>query len=274
MNPTDIGVRERLENLAPAANIGHRGTGQTRPFHPFPENSLSSFLEAARQGANGIELDLEIAEDGTLLVMHDDTLDRTTNCSGCVSGKTREELGACRLLNGWKKPTSEIPPTLEEVYATLPDTMLVNVELKVYGSECRTETTVPVELARAAAAAVRRLGVARRTFFSSFDEEALGTLKSENPDLYSALLLNRDRSEQWSPALERALDLGLDAIHPHESIPQAGVEAALNQGLQVNVYTVNLRTRMNAVLDVGVTSIITDQPGVLREVIEERELSR
>jgi len=274
VNPTDTGVRERLESLAPAANIGHRGTGQTRIFHPFPENSLSSFQEAIRQGADGIELDVEIAADGTLLVMHDDTLDRTTDCSGCVSGKTLEELRTCRLLNGCELPTSETPPTLEEVYAALPDMTLVNVELKVYGSGCRTETTGPEELARAAASEIRRLGFSGQTFFSSFHEQAVGTLKSENPDLYAALLLNRDRSEQWEPALERAVELELDAIHPHYLIPWAGVEAALNQGLQVNVYTVNLRAWMRAVLDMGVTSIITDQPGVLREVIEEAEFPR
>jgi len=71
--------------------------------------------------------------------------------------------------------------------------------------------------------------------------------------------------------VERALSLGLDAIHPHFLIPEKGITAARNSGLQVNVYTVNFPFLMKALLNMGVTSIITDQPGVLREVIEENK---
>jgi len=264
------GVRERLEKLAPAAVIGHRGTGKTRPGHPYPENSLASFREAVRQGADGIELDLEITADGEVVVMHDDTLDRTTDGSGCVSRKTLAEIRACRILDASGRPTDERPPTLQEVYGALPPHILVNVELKTFGPDCVTDATGPEELARAAVREVARLGGSDRTFFSSFDEQAAASVKQETPSLYSALLLNRDESLSWKPSLDRAGEQGLDAVHPHLLIPGAGVEAALRSDLQVNVYTVNGRIPMTAALDKGVTSIITDQPGLLKTVIEER----
>ncbi len=257
-------VTQRLADLAPAADIGHRGTGKTRPGHPFPENSLSSFLEAMAQNADGIELDLELTADGRLVVMHDDTLDRTTNCTGCVNRMPLAEIRECRLLAGSGLPTEEHPPTLEEVYAALPPGTLVNAELKVFGAECLTEASGASQLARAAVREVHRLGETGRTFFSSFDEEAAGAVKREDPSVYSALLLNRKRSVAWEPSLDRAIDLGLDAIHPHYLMPRAGIRAALEAGLQVNVYTVNGRVWMNLMLDAGVTSIITDLPGPLR----------
>lgn len=259
-------MRQRIAALAPAANIGHRGTGNTRAGHPFPENSLSSFAAAMAAGADGIELDVELTADGGLIVMHDDDLDRTTTCSGCVSDWTLEALRDCRLLDGDGVATDEAPPTLTESFAALPEDALVNVELKVYGDECRTATTGPRELARAAAAEVRRLGVADRTFFSSFDRTAALTIKDENPDLYSALLYSFPLPDDLSWAIEQ----GLDAIHPLLIIPADDVATARDAGLQVNVWTVNGAETMNAVLDLGPTAIITDQPDVLAAVLAQR----
>lgn len=259
-------VRERIAALAPAANVGHRGTGNTRPGHPYPENALSSFAAAIEQGADGIELDVELTDDGQLVVMHDDRLDRTTDCEGCVSTATASEVLQCRLLDGAGAPTDETVPTLADTFAALPGDALVNVELKVFGSECRTDTTGPEQLARAAAAEVLRLGVADRVFFSSFDRTAVTVLKQEHPDLYVALLYTIPAPEQvtW------AIDAGLDAIHPLFAVPAADVQTALDAGLQVNVWTVNRAEDMHTMIDYGVTAIITDEPLVLDQVLDER----
>jgi glycerophosphoryl diester phosphodiesterase len=264
--PANVVVRERIEALAPAANIGHRGTGETRQGHPFPENSLASFHEAIRQGADGIELDVELTADGRLVVMHDDTLDRTTECAGCVSRLTFEEVRSCRLLDGSGEPTDEIPPTLEETFANLPPDALVNVELKAFGDDCRTATTGPDALAAAAIEEIERLGVTHRTFFSSFDEEAAGTIKEIRPDLYSALLVfaSSDEDRQLTLALQ------LDALHPFFVIASDLVGQALGAGLQVNVWTVNAEGAMNESIDKGVSAIITNEPAILFDVLEQR----
>jgi glycerophosphoryl diester phosphodiesterase len=272
--PADQTVRARIDALAPSANLGHRGFGLSRAGNPYPENSLAAFQAAMAAGADGIELDVELTSDGALLVMHDDTLDRTTSCAGCVSAYTLAEAQDCRLLDGDGVPTDTPPPTLAESYAALPDDALVNVELKVYGAECSTPTTGAEALAEAAVAEVVALGALERTIFSSFDATAAATVENVAPDAYSALLLSLADSTAPAPATQLALDLGLDAIHPFLLIDQAGLAAALDAGLQVNVWTVNGATTMNETIDKGSSAIITDQPDVLAAVLAERRGAR
>jgi glycerophosphoryl diester phosphodiesterase len=256
-------VRERVAALAPAANLAHRGSGPTRPLSPLPENSLAAFRQAMALGADGVELDVELTRDGALLVMHDDTLDRTSTCRGCVSAYTLAEAQQCVLVDGHGAPTGERPPSLAQVYAALPAAALVNVELKVYG-QCATPDTGAAALARAAAAEIRRLGVARRTLVSSFEEEALLALRRADPTLYAALLVGTAGPDD----VTRVAALGLDAIHPTWSGVTADTVAfARAVGLQVNLWTVNSRTFLAQALAKGPTAIITDQPDVLRDLI-------
>lgn len=264
-------VGARVAALAPAANIGHRGAGTSNPGNPFPENSISSFREAMAQGADGVELDVELTADGELVVMHDDTLDRTTTCTGCVSAKTLAEIRQCRLLDGDGNVLDEAPPTLEESFAALPPDAIVNVELKVFGSDCLTETTGPEQLAQTAVRQVRDLGAGDRTIFSSFDPEAAAAVRNVS-DLYSALLLGFTASAEgsWPLGIARAKDLHLDAIHPAFVMPREGIETARERGLQVNVWTVNEPEHMQRALDAGVTAIITDRPHVLVELLSEQ----
>lgn len=263
--PKDI-VRGRISSLAPSANIGHRGTGETRRGHPFPENSISSFVEAVDQGADGIELDVELTSDAELVVMHDDTLNRTTTCTGCVSALTLQEVRDCFLLGGSGEPTDERPPTLPEVYQVLPQHVLINVELKVFGPECLTSTTGPEALVNTAIGEIERLGGENRTFFSSFDTTAADTMKSAAPGLYSALL----SFQSGLDLVEEALLLNQDAIHPFFVATEETVQAALGAGLQVNVWTVNTESQMNQSVDKGATAVITDEPGLLSDVLADR----
>ena len=264
-------VRDRIEALAPAANIGHRGLGKTQPGNPFPENSVSSFQEAMKRGANGIELDVEITADGGLIVMHDDTLNRTTTCHGCVSEKTLREVRACSLRDGDGQPRAEAPPTLAETYGALPSDALINVELKVFHDDCQTNSTSAEALARAAVAEVTRLGALERTIFSSFDPVAVQTVRAQG-NAYAALLLDYSActAEAWPASLRLARDLDLDAIHPFRTMPRDGIRAALSQGIQVNVWTINEPRHMERALDTPVSSIITDRPGVLQGLLDDR----
>lgn len=265
--PANVVVRARIAALAPAANLAHRGSGPTRLQSPFPENSLAAYRHAMTVGADGIELDVELTRDGRLLVMHDDTLDRTSTCVGCVSDYRLDDAQQCALVDGSGEPTDQRPPTLAEVYAALPDGALVNVELKVYG-RCATPETGADALARAAAAEIRRLGVARRTLVSSFEEEALVALKHADPTLYAALLIGSAGAAE----VARAAALDLDAIHPIWSgVTAETVALARAAGLQVNLWTVNSRTYLAQALGKGPTAIITDEPDVLAELLADQD---
>jgi glycerophosphoryl diester phosphodiesterase len=260
--PKDI-VRVAIFLRRPSANLGHRGTGRTQEGRPFPENSISAFVAAMDEGADGVELDLEITQDGQLIVMHDDTVDRTTNCTGCVSEMTFDEIRACRLLDGAGDPTEERPPTLVEVYAALEGTALVNVELKVFEPPCLTDTTGPEDLVPLAVEEITRLGVESRTIFSSFDETVAELVKMERPDFYSALISLASRPEDVATAVA----LNQDAIHPSILVTAETVQAALDEGLQVSIWVPNTEEAMQAQIDKGSTALITDNPAILANLL-------
>jgi glycerophosphoryl diester phosphodiesterase len=262
--PKDV-VSAAISALAPSANFGHRGTGPTREGHPFPENSLRSFAAAMEEGANGVELDAEITMDGQVVIMHDDSVDRTTDCAGCVSTMTFEQIRSCRLLDADGNPTALSPPTLEEVYDALGSNALINVELKVFGEECMTPTTGASELVAAVLAEVIRIGGQERTIFSSFDQTAVQTVKTLHPGFYAALISNTPDAA----FVQTAIELNLDAIHPLFSVFEADVQLALDAGLQVNVWGVRNADFLQQQIDKGATGIITDYPGLLADLLSE-----
>ena len=267
MPPASQTVRERLDELAPAANLAHRGVGMNRPQSALPENSLAAFRLAMAQGADGIELDVEITADGRLVVMHDDRLERTTTCAGCVSAYTFAAVRDCRLVNFAREVSVEPPPTLAEVYAALPPDALVNVELKVYGGACLTPTSGADALARRAVREVRALGVADRTLFSSFDEVGGAGDQADR----SRPVLGPAGARRPGRAIEHAAELGLDALHPFfTEVDAPAIASARGLGLQVNLWTVVTRELLEQSLDKQPTAIITDEPEVLAEILAER----
>jgi len=252
-------VRNRITSLTPSANLGQRGTGPTRPGHPFPENSILSFLAAIEEGADGVELDLQLTADGDLIVMNDPTVDRTTTGTGCVSALTFDEIRATRLLDGDGDSTDERPPTLSEVYSAIGGNLIVDIELKVFEStvEC-PEGTDTEALVQLAVDRVTLIGGQGRTIFSSSDATAVDLAKMAQPDYYSALL---------SDDVEAALSSNQDAIHPDMTVSTETVQAALEAGLQVNVIDANTAEQMMQQIEKGSTGIITDEPGTLADLL-------
>lgn len=267
----NVVVRQRIADLAPLAVFAHRGLGPTRSGNPFPENSLPSFQAAVAQGTDALEMDSELTEDGQLILMHDDTVDRTTDCSGCVSALSFDAIRACHLLDGDGQPTDQVPPTLDEVVALPPPGQLINVELKVFGNDCLTPGHGPVDLATAMVAALRRLGVEDRTVVQSFDVEALAAVKAQAPDIYTALLVTGLLPRHITSALE----IDADAIQPGGPFPfinlsPALIQSALDAGLQVIPWTVDDAESVNKLLDAGVSGVITDDPALVKEVVAGR----
>lgn len=104
----------------------HRGASETHP-----ENTIAAFEEAIRLGAQMIEFDVRMTKDNELVVMHDETIDRTTNGTGYVHRLTLEEISAFDA-GSWKSDffTGEKVPTLKEVLEIMPDHIWLNVHLK------------------------------------------------------------------------------------------------------------------------------------------------
>jgi glycerophosphoryl diester phosphodiesterase len=197
-------------------------------------------------------------------VLLHDQLEDTTTCTGCVNELSLAEVRECNLLNGDRSITAEYPPTLAEVYDALPTDALVNVEIKFIAA-CVGSTITPTELAQASIDVVREAVAEDRTFFSSFSVDVAAAVKELDAGLYSALLVNG----LTGGTLEAAAAAQLDAIHPLTLVRPIDIESIRNAGFQVNVWSANSAEQMRDALAKGVSSIITDDPATLREILDE-----
>ena len=134
-------IIERLEN--PNDNrdhvmiIAHRGLWSYNDETIYPEGSISSVEKAIELGIEGVELDIRITKDDKYVIMHDASVNRTTNCTGSVSSMYWDDLKKCNLVINTPDGTfvtGETVPSLEEIYEVIKDRILLNLDNKV-GSE-------------------------------------------------------------------------------------------------------------------------------------------
>ncbi|CAK03829.1 glycerophosphodiester phosphodiesterase family protein [Rhizobium johnstonii] len=150
--------------------IGHRGGRNL-----WPENSLSGFRKLAQMPVDGVEFDIHLTRAGEVLVIHDPTLDRTTDADGLVADLRPGENRTVRL----KESDGETIPTLEEVLAVFKDTSLeLHIELKT-----NADGTPYEGLAAKAAATVDRLDLAKRSILTSFHPDALVDIRKVAPHI-------------------------------------------------------------------------------------------
>jgi glycerophosphoryl diester phosphodiesterase len=202
---------------------------------------MRAFRLALEQGADGIELDVQPSADGVPVILHDDTLDRTTDSTGDVSQLTWDRISAARA-------GGEPVPRLEEVAAWAAETnAFLNVEIKRPGVEA------------AALEAIEAAGRTPWTIFSSFVPESVSEVRRLDPKAACWLLTDR-----WGPhVLQLAADLRVGGVCL--DVRRATV-AALGQlraaGLPVVIWTVDRPIRIRNLLRAGVAGIITNQPKV------------
>ncbi|MEZ5654173.1 MAG: glycerophosphodiester phosphodiesterase [Burkholderiaceae bacterium] len=225
----------------------HRGAGTLAP-----ENTLAAMRLGADHGYRMFEFDCKLAGDGSIVLMHDDTLDRTTDGHGRVAQATLADL--MRLDAGsWHSPdyAGEGVPTLFRVARwLLANDFLANIEIKpCVGRDFETGAAVAME----ADHLFRDADIA--PVLTSFSESALEGAREAAPDLPRGLLFDT-LPDDW---LARALALGCVAINPHFSqLSEAVVDAAHDAGLRVLSYTVNAPERLDELVAWGVDTLITD----------------
>jgi glycerophosphoryl diester phosphodiesterase len=229
------------------AFCAHRGAGMLAP-----ENTLAAMRLGADHGYRMFEFDCKLTGDGCVVLMHDDTLERTTDGHGRVAQITLGEL--MRLdAGGWHSPeyTGEGVPTLLRVARwLLANDYLANLEIKpCVGRDFETGAAVALE----ADHLFRDADVA--PLLTSFSESALEGAREAAPDLPRGLLFDT-LPDDW---LARALALGCVAVNAHFSVlSEAVVDAAHDAGLRVLSYTVNQAERVADLEAWGVDTIITD----------------
>ena len=222
-----------------------------------PENTLPAFQLAIEQGADGIELDVHFTKDRQMVIIHDETIDRTSNGHGFVQDMTLEELRQYNFNHGMEAFGKVTIPTLEEVFALIkPSPLDINIEIK--------NGILPYPgLEEAILALARSYDMVDRLLFSSFNHESIFRMKQLCPSRPAALLYGE---VLFKPA-NYARSIGADGMHPcYLSTWPGQFEQIHNAGLFCNVWTVDDPDHIRQMVELGVDGIITDVPDVARRV--------
>jgi glycerophosphoryl diester phosphodiesterase len=241
-------------------NVAHRGASGYAP-----ENTLPAFTLAAEMGADGIELDIHLSADGEAVVIHNDTVDATTNGYGRVSQMTLSELVTLDA-GSWfdTRFAGARIPTLAQVFEAVGQRLLINVEIKVEAGYH------PVQQEMEAVRLIQEHHMAHRVIVSSFSPSSLRRVHKLDPNIALGFLY-AGRVPVYLLRCLRWLGVPYHALHPaFGSVDAAYVAKARQVGQQVNVWTVNVADDMRRMRDLGVDSIITNYPDLLGQILAER----
>jgi glycerophosphoryl diester phosphodiesterase len=212
--------------------FGHRGA----PGYPRrAENTIASFKKALNCGATGLEFDVRRCGDGRLVVIHDDTIDRTTNGKGRVASLSYDQL------RRFDAGLGESIPLLTDVLDQFGAHCMLNIELKDAG------------IATAVKELILQRRLERQVIVSAFEWQELSPLTPEVP---IALL-----SSTLADLISAASDLHASAIHPRRDVVTPTLISAVHKaGLQIHVWTVNDPHEMSRFRESGADGIFTDFP--------------
>ena len=265
----------------PAADVPFFAQSQSRPLvmaHRggrglWPENTLYAFEQAVALGVDVLEMDIHSTADGVLVVMHDDTVERTTDGTGPVHSLTLEQLKALDAGYNWSADDGQTfpyrgqgitVPTLEEVFAAFPATSM-NIEIK----------QAEPSLAASFCQLIRDYGMVERVLVASFDKEVseefrlacpeVATSASQNEVVVLFVLSKALLEGVYSPAAQ-AVQVPEYEGNLHVLTPRF-VAAAHSRNLEVHAWTINEVEDMQRMVDLGVDGIITDYPDRLLELL-------
>jgi len=244
--------------------IAHRGAS-----HDAPENTLAAVRLAWQQGADAVEVDVQLSKDGKLVVIHDDNTKRSGGFARRVGAQTLDELRRLDVgrWKGWRWAGEKIP-TLATVLVTVPEGKRLFVEFKC------GPAGIP-EFKRAAKDMGKRAG---SLVAIGFSPETMRQLKAEMPGLevcWISKLRRHWRTGRSSPAAEKLIaatkELGVDGLDLDARSPVnlALVDKLKAAGLKLYVWTVDSPAKARQLAATGVDGITTNRPGWLREQIQQ-----
>ena len=237
--------------------IAHRGSAAHAP-----ENTLAAFVLAADQNADAIELDAKATRDGHVVVMHDPTVDRTTDGHGRVSDLTLAEIRKLDAGSNFDpRFKGERVPLLEEVFDAVGQRVLINVELTNYTSRGDGLELKAIDL-------ITRHHLEERVILSSFNPFGLRKVKLNQPGMTCGLLYAADQPLYLRYGWLAFLIPHLEAHHPHYTQVTAAFVGRLQaRGQKVNTWTVNDAAAIRAAAVAGVDGLIGDDPILIRETL-------
>jgi len=273
--------------------IAHRGASAYAP-----ENTMASFRLAAEMGADWFELDCGPTKDGAVVVIHDNTVDRTTNGQGRIAAMTLDEVQALDA-GAWKGPqfSGARIPTLAEALDFAHERIGVYIEIKSCGNDpallARLEAELPAApwtandlawalvlveqsdtadlvLTHDVLALVRERGMEHQVVVQSFSPVVCLAALAEGPDIRVELLGSddKDKPEQWQRFLHWSRVLAVAGCNiSMQSGSQERIDAFHASGKSVAVWTVNDPIDFDRLVQWGVDAIITDRPDLCLDVL-------
>lgn len=246
--------------------VAHRGSAAARP-----ENTMEAFELAADQGADAVECDVHLLTDGALAVIHDDTLDRTTDATGRVAALSSDDLARIDAGARFPGPDGDYPyrgrglriPTFDQVLEWLPANIGLVVEIKA------PEAVEPTLAMLRGHSVVQN----ERLALISFDEATIDRVRQLAPEMTTGYLLVP--GQPIEPALKWALEHGHRGVHPWDG--DLGLDpgpiiqqATIAYGRQMGSYVVNEPDRMVQLAVSGLWAFVTDVPDAARRALGPR----
>ncbi len=234
--------------------FGHRGAKAYAPM-----NTLPAFELAFEQSAMGIELDVHRSKDGHPVIVHDFTVDSTSNGAGRVVDKTLAELKALDAGGWFSDEFAGVQiATLDEVFEVVGQKLLINVEIK--SEDIETDGVEQV-----VADCILRHNMDDRVLVSSFNPLAIKRFRAILPDVMIGFLYVDGMEEDTASMMEGYKH---EARHPyHEMIDEQYMQWAREHNYYVNTWTVNDPTRAQELKSLGVNCVITDNPDTILEAL-------
>ena len=237
--------------------IAHRGASAFAP-----ENTMAAFRLARKLNADGIELDVMLSADDQLVVIHDQSVTRTTDGRGKVNEMRWEALKSLDAGSKFDARFAGEPlPLLDQVFEELGGQFLINVELKNYATPHDQLTEKVITL-------IEKMGLSDSVILSSFNARNLLRAERQKPSISRGLL-----TLPGLPGIPYRTWLGkryhYDALHPyHKDVNERMVRRLHVQGKQVNVWTVDKADDLLRMRNLGVDMVICNDPAHAHEVIE------
>lgn len=255
-------------------NIAHRGGREEAP-----EATIEAFHSAIKIGVDVLEMDLRGTIDGGVVVIHDQTVDRTTNGTGRVEDLTLAEIRALDAGYDFTRDGGEtFPfrgeglqiPTFEEVLETFPD-QFMNVEIKIEGPSIIPQVVEALE----------RYDMKDKVLIASFDNAIIADFRAAAPDVLTSFALGEavafygltpEQEATYVPPAE-FLQVppsfqGITVLTPEF------IDRARRFGIKIHVWDVNDAEEMNEIIDLEVDGLIVDDPETLENILVERGLAR
>lgn len=223
--------------------IAHRGFAGL-----FPENTILAFQKAMDIGVDVIEFDVEITKDSQLVLLHDSTVDRTTNGSGSVGNMTLQEVQALDA-GAWRSPAYAgiHIPTFAEALALIPQSMELNIHPKRDARITRQIVSTLVTESRI------------KTAYISIDASQIPLAREICPEIRLCNMTNQGKPDY----LETTIKLGCPILtFPHGDVTKELVQKAHSYGIEVSVFYANEESEVHRLMSYGVDTIVSDFPDI------------